>query len=294
MAGIKKKVYQYAFDGELIQEWESTISAATSIGLTPESISDCINKQRHIAGGYIWLRTNEPTKAKSISQNKCSIQQPMPNEEWRDIAGYEGMYEVSSHGRVRSLDRFAKSNRNATQFVKGRELTLVTMPNGYKATNLNQNGKGVPKYVHRLVAQAFIPNPSNLPQVNHKDENKSNNCVDNLEWCDNKYNINYGTARERISRSHIALLKGRAVIQLTKDGKMVNTYSNSAIAMRQTGIDASAINKVCLNRPKFKTAGGFIWRYADEHLPPDVHSRAPATATNPKITIRLTYGRKPL
>lgn len=263
MAGIKKKVYQYALDGELIQEWESTKSAATSIGLTPESISGCINKKHYIAGGYIWLRTNDSIKAKNISQCKCLIHQHNPNEEWRAIVGYEGLYEVSSEGNVRSLDRFAQSNQGSMQFVRGRCLSPTTMPNGYRAIILYRGHKGKSQYVHRLVAKTFIPNPDNLPQVNHKDEDKTNNSIGNLEWCDNKYNINYGTARERISRSHIALLKGRTVNQLTKDGKVVNTYPNSAIAMLKTGIDASAINKVCLNRPKFKTAGGYIWRYAD-------------------------------
>lgn len=116
----------------------------------------------------------------------------MTEEIWRPVVGYEGLYEVSSYGRVRSLDRY--DNRNC--FRKG-ELMNFFYGCGYLKVVFSKNGI-VKKYlVHRLVAQAFIPNPDNLPQVNHKDEDKTNNMVDNLEWCTAKYNINYGTSKER-------------------------------------------------------------------------------------------------
>ena len=112
-------------------------------------------------------------------------------EEWRDIKGYEGLYQVSSLGRVKSL------NYNHTK----KEKVLDFKPNkyGYKVTYLYNNNERKPYSVHRLVAEAFIPNPNNYKEVNHKDENKSNNCVDNLEWCTAKYNSNYGTRNKRIS-----------------------------------------------------------------------------------------------
>ena len=117
----------------------------------------------------------------------------MNEEIWRPIEGYEGLYEVSSYGRVRSLDRYDNMNH----FRKGKVLSPIKEPTGYLRCNLylNKNVKTV--LIHRLVAQAFIPNPDNLPQVNHRDEVKTNNRVDNLEWCDSKYNNNYGTARIR-------------------------------------------------------------------------------------------------
>ena len=105
-------------------------------------------------------------------------------EEWRPIEGSEGLYEVSSYGRVRSL------RRNII-------LSPKKEPMGYLRCNLYLNKNMKTFSIHRLVAQAFIPNPDNLPQVNHKDENKTNNSVENLEWCDAKYNNNYGTARIR-------------------------------------------------------------------------------------------------
>lgn len=115
-------------------------------------------------------------------------------EEWRSIPGYEGLYEVSSYGRVRSLDKYDSMNR----FLRGRILRLFTDGLGYLRAQLYSNSKRKSFLVHRLVAQAFIPNPDNLPQVNHRDENPSNDNVDNLEWCDGKYNVNYGTRIDRI------------------------------------------------------------------------------------------------
>lgn len=105
-------------------------------------------------------------------------------EEWRAVPGYEGLYEVSNIGNVRNV------RRNTL-------LRLQKTNNGYIRVHLCKNGISTGFQVHRLVAQAFIPNPQDLPQVNHKDEDKTNNNVDNLEWCTAKYNMNFGTARIR-------------------------------------------------------------------------------------------------
>ena len=112
-------------------------------------------------------------------------------EEWRPIEGYEGLYEVSNTGRVRSVDRFYY------RLHKGKVLSPTKDRYGYLTVTLNCNGKSKTIKIHRLVAQAFLPNPDNLPQVNHKDEDKTNNNVDNLEWCTAKYNVNFGTRQER-------------------------------------------------------------------------------------------------
>lgn len=116
-------------------------------------------------------------------------------EEWRPVIGYEGLYEVSSLGRVRSLDKYVKGK--GYRLHKGKVLSPTKNKNGYLKVNLHCNGKRKTITVHRLVAQAFIPNPDNLPQVNHRDEDKTNNRVENLEMCDVKYNLSYGTARIR-------------------------------------------------------------------------------------------------
>lgn len=120
-------------------------------------------------------------------------------EEWRPIYGYEGLYEVSSYGRVRSLDRYEVNNLGYKRLLKGKILSPGIRKDGYFVVSLRNKMFRV----HRLVAQAFIPNPDELPQVNHKDEDKSNNNVDNLEWCDSKYNNNYGTARIRTKETLI-------------------------------------------------------------------------------------------
>ena len=118
-------------------------------------------------------------------------------EEWRPIVGYEGLYEVSNTGQVRSLDMYLKCKGKSYRLQKGKVLSPVKNKDGYLLVNLHCNGKIQHKTIHRLAAQAFIPNPDNLPEVNHKDEDKTNNSVDNLEWCDRSYNNNYGTTNIR-------------------------------------------------------------------------------------------------
>lgn len=111
-------------------------------------------------------------------------------EIFKDVVGYEGLYQVSNLGRVRSS-------------YSGKILRSATKKRGYQYVNLYKDKISKMHQVHRLVAMTFIPNPNNLPIVNHKDEDPTNNNVENLEWCTHTYNINYGTARQRISESRI-------------------------------------------------------------------------------------------
>ena len=118
----------------------------------------------------------------------------------KPVKGYEGYYEVDQFGRVFGLDRIIKVNDNGRNYEKpiaGKQLKQSMHTKGYKTVSLTKDGKTKTLFVHRLVAEAFIPNVDNLPMVNHKDEDKTNNFVENLEWCTNDYNINYGTARKR-------------------------------------------------------------------------------------------------
>ena len=114
-------------------------------------------------------------------------------EEWRDIKGYEGKYQISNLGRVKSLN-YHRENREKI-------LSNTPSKDGYLQVNLYKEGKRKPYSIHRLVALHFIPNPNNYEEVNHKDENKQNNTVNNLEWCTHKHNINYGTAKERMIKT---------------------------------------------------------------------------------------------
>ena len=176
--------------------------------------------------------------------------------------GYEGLYLVSSDGQVKSLlsDKLLKPNYMTT---------------GYLSVELFRDGKSKRLLIHRLVAEAFIDNPDNLPQVNHIDEVKSNNCVSNLEWCTAKYNMNYGkAAKTRHSkidyhaeyRKCIAKENGKKsskkVIQLSKDNEYICNYQSIKDASKALNIDAGHISSVC--KGKRKTAGGFIWRHLKE------------------------------
>ena len=125
----------------------------------------------------------------------------MTEEIWRPVVGYEGLYEVSSYGRVRSLDRYVKGK--SYRLHKGKVLSPGKNSRGYLSIVLSYNGKHKIITVHRLVAQAFLPNPDNFLEINHKDEDKTNNNVTNLEWCDHKYNVNYGTRNIRAKETAI-------------------------------------------------------------------------------------------
>ena len=118
------------------------------------------------------------------------------DEIWRDVVGFEGFYKVSNKGNVRSVDRINHVGRE----YSGRTLRSGYSADGYPQLQLCKNGKIKNKYIHRLVAEAFIPNPNNFPEVNHMDEVKDNNDVRNLEWCTRGYNNNHGTRTERISK----------------------------------------------------------------------------------------------
>lgn len=126
----------------------------------------------------------------------------LPDEVWKDVIGYEGYYEVSSLGRVRSVDRTVTGIDGVTQHFKGHLMTQRPDGNNYLICHLRMNRTRRMIHVHRMVAEAFIPNPDNLPQVNHKDNSRTNSRVDNLEWCTVAYNSNYGLHKKRASVSH--------------------------------------------------------------------------------------------
>ena len=125
-------------------------------------------------------------------------------EIWKSVKGFEGYYEVSNLGRVRSIDRVVFDKvRQCNRLLKGKVLTERDNGHGYKGVMFCKDHKLCQKYIHILVAEAFLDNPDNLPTVNHKDENKANNVVDNLEWCTHYYNNEYGTRKERWYKTRI-------------------------------------------------------------------------------------------
>lgn len=188
----------------------------------------------------------------------------LPKQIWKEIPNYEGKYQVSNTGRVRSL------NYNRTG--KTKVMKQGKDKDGYKNIILHKNGKYKIYYIHRLVALAFIPNPDNLPQVNHKDEDKTNNTVWNLEWCTPEYNTNYGTRNKRTSEANKGKSKGKGknnpkakpVLMFTLDGKFIRMFNCVVDANEYLGKDRHSTNISMCATNKSKTAWGYIWKYEED------------------------------
>lgn len=180
-------------------------------------------------------------------------------EIWKDIEDYEGLYQISNCGRVKSIDHMREQLHLYGRMVNTNYKGKILKPHnsrGYLRVRLFDRNKSKNISIHRLVAEAFIPNPNNYPQINHKDEDKTNNNVDNLEWCTPAYNANYGTRKKRIIKK-----QSIPIIQYTLDGKFVKEYSSIAEAARQTGINLGNICSCCRGNINYSHAGGFKWQY---------------------------------
>lgn len=194
------------------------------------------------------------------------------NEEWRDIPNYEGLYQVSSLGKVKSLrDRYGNPREKILKLWKEKD--------GYLLVNFCKNGKKKTCTVHRLVANAFIENPNKLPMINHKNEIKYDNKVDNLEWCDAKYNNNYGTViQRRVANTDYKAIsekvaekqrndpnKSKQVYQYSLDGKLIKIWKSTQECGRngykQSNVSACCRN--CFNREGNNVYKGFIWSYVE-------------------------------
>ena len=169
---------------------------------------------------------------------------------WKSVKGFEGLYEISTTGKVRNA-----KGETLKQRIKRTPCTC------YKLVSLWKDGGYHTKYIHRLIAEAFIPNPNGFEFINHKDEDGTNNAIENLEWCTREYNVNYGTARKR----QAAKLKGResekriSVLQYSLDGEFMNWYPSITEAAKDCETSTGAISAAC--NGKRKTAKGYTWKY---------------------------------
>lgn len=161
-------------------------------------------------------------------------------EIWKDIKGYEGLYQVSNLGRVKSNKRIL--NPSKTEYLK---------------VSLSKNGVQNTYYIHRLVAQTFIDNKNNLTHVNHIDENKYNNNVNNLEWCTNKYNINYGNTQKKKAKSQLRY----NIIQKDNNGNIIKIWESASQVANFLNYNKGTIRKSC--QKKLKNYG-YYWEYIDK------------------------------
>ncbi len=205
-------------------------------------------------------------------------------EEWRDIPGYEGLYQASNLGRVKSLARNMVEFHKGTRYTRSYPERVLSQGNdghGYKLCWLSRGGKGKSIRTHRLIALAFLPNPDGLRCINHKDENKSNNIVENLEWCTHLYNVNYGSANARRKAAHAARYahkvrknvkkhsvhkthklpnNDKAVYQMDMNGNILASFPSVKEATRVTGVNnISAAARGILRQSK-----GYKWMYVKD------------------------------
>lgn len=208
--------------------------------------------ERNIDGIRYAMRKNNIVQSSKILD--------LDNEIWKDINGYEGYYQVSNLGRVKSLPRWIYYSDGRKYFYDGVILSFNTDHGGYSTVVLTINTNLETKKVHRLVAEAFLPNPNNLPEVNHKDENKKNNQVSNLEWCNNDYNNHYGTRLERVQNILIETL-GKPVVFTKIDTGEKFYYPAINIGIKELNLDPRAVQRCLKKEPYYKTVKGFSVEY---------------------------------
>lgn len=185
---------------------------------------------------------------------------------WKDIKGYEGLYQISNVGQVKSLDRIVKHSGENERIQKGRILKpFFNKDTGYVEIGLSKNGKSKKHRIHRLVADAFVPNLENKLEVNHIDEDKQKNTAINLEWCTRKENENHGTKqmRKKSNTDYKAIGKKnmKKVMQYDIDGNLVKEWESLSQINKELGYSTGNISSCC--NGKLKKIYGSIWKFKD-------------------------------
>ena len=194
-------------------------------------------------------------------------------EIWKDIVGFEGMYQISNMGRVKSVERTAWSGLNGGCYrtVPERILKAMKNSNGYLYVQLCKDGINKNYTVHQLVGNAFLSNPQDYKELNHRDEDKTNNCVNNLEWCSRSYNLTYnGRAKKageklrgrKQSEEHIKK-RSKSILGIDKVTGLIVEFPSAKEAEREMGIAQSNITKCC--KGKLNSCGGFYWMYKNNN-----------------------------
>jgi len=261
LADMAQEVERFAPNGNVIAIYKSLSAASRSTGLSIAAIK--ARCRRHAEG---WRMKGDGFIPK---QDKEEVRNP---EEWRDVVGYEGRYQVSSWGRVKAMARHICSGFIMNGIVPEKMLKLRSNKNGRLTVSLTLNGMQKNKQVHRLVAMAFLTRPSEeYDQVNHKDENPQNNYVGNLEWCTSKYNANYGIHHlNNQEMHHIVEQRNRLslygaekpVLCIDEDGCVIRRYKSLSAAARLLKLSSSHISACC--KGKRLTVGGYRWAYDNE------------------------------
>ena len=196
----------------------------------------------------------------------------MKGEIWKDIEGFEGLYQVSNMGRVKSLERIKWNGRDYCK-IPERIRKPQNNGNGYLYVMLWKDGKGKKYLVHRLVASVFCENPHGYTEVNHLDECKTNNCADNLEWCSRQYNLTYNGRAKKVGKKAGEKLRGRKqseecikkrskpVYSINKVSGLITYWNSAKEASRALGINYGNISTCC--KGKRNSAGGFYWMFAN-------------------------------
>lgn len=270
--------------GVFVQEASSHLKGCgcpKCVRIAVDSTDDFVNKAKAIYGNeYTYEKTrytNSKTKVvvthKEVGdvmvypliflkgEMKESTFASLEGEEWRDVAGYEQYYQVSNKGRVRSKDRKCRANKNGERVYKGRIINGHISQYGYIRVVLKVRPKSEMVFLHRLVAQAFIPNKNNLPFVNHKDENPLNNCVENLEWCTKEYNNTYGTAIQRAKITRAKSGASTLVEKVDSQGNVVERFMSIAQAAKENHVKRDVISYAIKTKRRMN---GYVYRKSKE------------------------------